>query len=47
LKKWEENRAHCNMVHGEPCENKKKDEEVDVRGDKLRRIEYRNGIQAW
>jgi hypothetical protein len=30
LKKWEEKKMHCNMVHVEPCKNKKKDEEVDV-----------------
>jgi hypothetical protein len=30
LKKWEENKMHCNMVHVEPRGNKKKDEEVDV-----------------
>jgi len=29
LKKWEETKTHCNMVHVEFCKNKKKDEEVD------------------
>jgi hypothetical protein len=30
LKKWEEKKAHCNMVTIETCGNQKKDEEVDV-----------------
>jgi hypothetical protein len=30
LKKWEENKTNCNMVHVEPCKNKKKNEEVDI-----------------
>ena len=29
VKKWEEKKMHCNMVHAEPCKSKKKDEEVD------------------
>jgi hypothetical protein len=31
IKKWEKNNTNCNMVHVEPCKNKKKNEEVDVR----------------
>jgi hypothetical protein len=31
LKKWEENKTNCNMVHAEPHKNKKKNEEDDVR----------------
>jgi hypothetical protein len=30
LKKCEEKKRHCNMVHVEPCKNKKKDKEVEV-----------------
>jgi hypothetical protein len=30
LKKWEEKKAHCNMVTAEPHENQKKNEEFDV-----------------
>jgi hypothetical protein len=30
LKKWEEKKTHCNMVHADPHKNKKKNEEVDV-----------------
>jgi hypothetical protein len=30
LKKWEDKKSSCNMVHVEPCKNKKKNEEVDV-----------------
>jgi hypothetical protein len=30
LKKWEDKKTNCNMVHAEPCKNKKKNEEVDV-----------------
>jgi hypothetical protein len=31
VKKWEENKTHCNMVHAEPRKNNKNDEEVYVR----------------
>jgi hypothetical protein len=30
VKKWEEKKMHCNMVHADPCENKKKGEEVNI-----------------
>jgi hypothetical protein len=30
LKKWEETKAHCNMVIAMSCGNQKKDEKVDV-----------------
>jgi hypothetical protein len=30
LKKWEDKKTNCNMVHAEPHKNKKKNEEADV-----------------
>jgi hypothetical protein len=30
LKKWEEKKGNCNMVHVKPCKNKNKNEEVNV-----------------
>jgi hypothetical protein len=44
LKKWEEKKAHCNMVTTEPHGNQKKDEEVDVWGDNPRWRKDMNGL---
>jgi hypothetical protein len=30
VKKWEEKKTHCNIVHVEPRRKKKNDEEIDV-----------------
>jgi hypothetical protein len=41
LKKWEDKKGNCNMVHVKPCKNKKKNGEVDVW------VVTRGGTKTW
>jgi hypothetical protein len=42
LNKWEEKNTNCNMVHAEPCKNKKKNEEADVQVVIHKRVKTRS-----